>query len=1065
MQQCRSGGEDFLLVATTRTPAQTTRPGSLRLTSFITLCFYSSLASANNPALALHSSTLVYFIAAVVVALLCAALLYRQQLKKLATRTRNLKISEERFRVIVEGTNVVAWEYDAGSNAFTYVSAPGERLLGFTVAEWQQSGFWHARLHPDDRKTALSFLRNMMASGNERECEYRLVHADGREIHVRDLRSPIEGQQGHVTGMRGIFVDISANKGAEAALEESEARFRGTFEQAAVGVCLYAISGRYMRINQRYCEITGHSERDLLLRDFREITHPDDIETHDRLLDSLVLDTATTCSIEKRMLRRDGEVVWVNLSMSFVRSRRGGQFMEVIEDITARKQAEQELRANEGRMRTMLLAMREGVILRDATGTVIVANAAARRLYGLDSHENFPPLHEPEGYSFVREDGSPCPIEELPGARAMHFGQPASAIVGIDRRDGSRGWMLAKAEPLARDEGTGLHPVVLTLNDVTAQRRAEEDLRLAATVFDHSVEAIMVTDAQRRILSVNKAFTNLTGFPPGSVIGQTPSLLSSSRQGLVQYDTIWREATEKGSWQGETWQRRRDGTEFPEWLSIGAVRDRSDSITHFVAVFSDITERKASEARIAFLAHHDPLTSLPNRTLFQDRLVHALARCERSSSVLALLFLDLDRFKTINDSLGHIIGDRLLQSVAERLQHCVRDTDTICRQGGDEFIIVLPEISDAEVSARIAQKILRRLAEPFEVDGHVLGTSFSIGISIFPNDGRSADALMKNADTAMYHAKENGRNTYRFFTESMNANALDRLKIENHLRRALELNQLSLHFQPQINLASGTVVGGEALLRWQSDELGFVPPGRFIPIAEESGLIVPIGRWVLREACRHAMSWYAAGVRTVTVAVNISALQFRRDDIVARVSEALAESGLPPEYLELELTESLLMEHVDDVLDTIQRLKILGVRLSIDDFGTGYSSLSYLKRFSVDRLKIDQSFVRDMVKDPDDAAIVRAIIQLGRSLKLEVIAEGAESRTQVDFLINEGCLESQGYFFCPPVAHDVFMSMLTRSAPSTPPLVFNGSGARAELGHTTSTRTIRHGAKPQPLHL
>ena len=967
----------------------------------------------------------------VAVSLLVAALLYRRQLKVLSSRSRELQLSEERFRMIIEGTSVVAWEYDAGSDAFLYVSAPGARLLGYTLEEWKKSGFWRARLHPEDRDIALTFLREVVTYPSQRECEYRMIRADGREVHVRDLRTPIEAHNGHVTGMRGVFVDISAHKASEAELEDSEARFRSTFEQAAVGVGLCAVSGRYMRVNQRYCEITGYAENELLLRDFRELTHPDDVEANDRLLDALVLDTAEKFSIEKRMLRRGGELVWVNLTMSLVRSRRGaGQFMEVIEDITARKIAERELRESEGRLRTILVAMREGVILRDERGVVITANAAARRLYGLMPEESFPPLHEPEGYSFVREDGSYCPIDELPSARAMRLGRPAAAVVGIERRDGSRAWLLAKAEPLARDEQTGLHPVVLTLNDVTAQRRAEEELRLAATVFDNSVEAIMITDAQRRILSVNKAFTDLTGFQSTMVVGQTPAMLSSSRHGLAHYDAIWREAAEKGSWQGEIWQRRRDGTEFPEWLSIGVVKDRANTLSNFVAVFSDITERKANEARIAFLAHHDPLTALPNRTLFHDRLEQALARAERNETVVALLFLDLDRFKTINDSLGHQAGDRLLQAVAERLQHCVRDTDTICRQGGDEFIIVLPEVADTEVPARVAEKILRRLSEPFEVDGHVLGTSFSIGIAVYPDDGRHADVLMKNADTAMYHAKENGRNTYRFFTEAMNANALERLQVENQLRAALERNELVLHFQPQVDLASGAIVGGEALLRWESAVLGFVPPGRFIPIAEESGLIVPIGRWVLREACQLAMGWYARGVRGVTVAVNISALQFRRDDIVRNVRDVLTETGLPPEYLELELTESLLMEHAEEVLETVQQLKNLGVRLSIDDFGTGYSSLSYLKRFAVDRLKIDQGFVRDMVDDPDDAAIVRAIIQLGRSLKLDVIAEGAESRTQVDFLIREGCREAQGYFFCPPVAGDVFMNMLARGQAS-----------------------------------
>lgn len=961
-----------------------------------------------------------------VILLLAAALLYRRQLQVLSARTRMLQVSEERFRVLVEGTNVVAWEFDIGSNAFTYVSAPGEQLLGYSLDAWQQSGFWHAHVHPEDRDAALAFLRSVMVAGS-RECEYRMIAADGREVYVRDLRSPIETRPGHVTGMRGILVNVTAHKMSEAALEDSEARFRSTFEQAAVGFCLSTISGRYMRVNARYCEITGYLEADLLLRDFREITHPDDLDANERLLDALVLGSAGKSSIEKRVLRRDGRQVWVNLTMSLVSSRRGaGQFMEVMEDITARKYAEGELRESEARLRTILSAMREGVIMRDARGVVIIANAAARRLYGLDPDENFPPLQEPEGYSFVREDGSFCPIEELPGARAMYFGHSAAAVVGIDRRDGTRGWMLAKAEPLACEGTTGLHPVVLTLNDVTAQRRAEEELRLAATVFDHSVEAIMITDSNRHILSVNKAFTDLTGYPDNEVVGQTPSMLSSSKRELVKYDSIWNEATDKGAWQGELWQRRRDGTDFPEWLSIGAVRDRSNVITHYVAVFSDITERKASEARIAFLAHHDPLTTLPNRTLFQDRLEQGLARAERQGGLLALLFLDLDRFKNINDSLGHLAGDRLLQSVAERLRQCVEDSDTICRQGGDEFIIVLPEITDVEAPARVANRILRRLSEPFEIDSHVLGTSFSIGISVFPNDGTDADSLMKNADTAMYYAKENGRNTYRFFTEAMNANALERLQLENHLRQALERDELSVFLQPQVRLETGAIVGCEALLRWNSNILGAVPPERFIPIAEESGLIMPIGRWVLREACQHATGWYQRGIRDVTVAVNISALQFRRDDIVSTVSEVLRETGLPPEYLELELTESLLMENAEDVLDTVQRLKTLGVRLSIDDFGTGYSSLSYLKRFAVDRLKIDQGFVRDMVHDPDDAAIVRAIIQLGRSLKLDVIAEGAESRTQADFLIREGCREAQGFFFCRPVSNETFVEMLSR---------------------------------------
>jgi len=964
--------------------------------------------------------------------LLCAALLSRKRLRELARHAKALQISEERFRLIVEGTGVVAWEYSFERDAFSYVSSSAQTLLAYPLEDWLSPGFWRQRLHPDDREAAEAFVQDTLSSDSGHEREYRLLGAQGEEIYVRDLRSPMRSDDGQICGMRGMFVDITAYKRSESLREDSEARLRSTFEQAAVGVCLCALSGRYLRVNQRYCEITGYKEAELLQRDFRQTLHPDDIDPNERLLAALAAGDADTFSIERRMLRPDGESVWVHMTMSIVGSRhRDGQFMEFIEDITARKNTERELRASEGRMRTILAAMREGVIMRDALGRVIIANAASRRLYGLAPDEVFPPLQEPEGFSFVREDGTPCPIDELPGARTRNFGRPTAAIVGVDRRDGTRLWMLAKAEPLARDDEVGAYPVVLTLNDVTGQRRAEEDLRLAATVFDNSVEAIMITDSQRRILSVNKAFTDLTGYSSGFVVGQTPAILSSSRQGLVQYDTIWSEAAEQGFWQGEIWQRRRDGSEFQEWLSIGVVRNRGNSISHFVAVFSDITERKSNEARIAFLAHHDPLTSLPNRALFQDRLDQAMVRAERSCDMLALLYLDLDRFKTINDSLGHIAGDRLLQAVAERLQHCVRDTDTICRQGGDEFIIVLADIGDPDVPARIAEKILRRLSEPFEIDSHILGTSFSIGIAVYPGDGTSVDVLMKNADTAMYHAKESGRNTYRFFTEAMNANALERLQLENHLRQALSRGELLLHFQPQVQLETGLIMGAETLIRWQSPALGFVPPGRFISIAEESGLIVPIGRWVLREACLRARQWYDRGFEDVAVAVNISALQFRRDDIVATVRDVLTETGLAPEYLELELTESLLMQNAEDVLETVQNLKALGVRLSIDDFGTGYSSLSYLKRFAVDRLKIDQGFVRDMVDDPDDAAIVRAIVQLGRSLKLDVIAEGAESRAQIDFLIKEGCREAQGYFFCPPVTFDVFLEILRRGPIST----------------------------------
>jgi len=426
-------------------------------------------------------------------------------------------------------------------------------------------------------------------------------------------------------------------------------------------------------------------------------------------------------------------------------------------------------------------------------------------------------------------------------------------------------------------------------------------------------------------------------------------------------------------------------------VSLSAELIHIDNEPLVLAFIQDITERKANEARIDFLAHHDPLTGLPNRVLFRDRFSLATAWSERSGCRVALLFVDLDHFKTINDTLGHPVGDQLLQQVATRLRQCVRDTDTISRQGGDEFLIALTDVQDLDAVSRVAGKVVQTLSAPFQIEGHELAATLSMGVAVWPDDGQDFDALLQRADTAMYQAKTAGRNTYRFYTAEMNAQALEQLKLRTALHWALDQNEFVLHYQPQIELASGRVVGVEALLRWQRGTDPLLLPGRFIAAAEESGLIVQIGEWVLREACAQAMRWQQAGLPELTMAVNLSAVQFRRGNLLLSVTQALADSGLEPSRLELELTESLLLDDAEQVLETVRRFKALGVCLSIDDFGTGYSSLAYLKRFAVDKLKIDQSFVRDIVSDPDDAAIVRAIISMARSLKLKVIAEGVET--------------------------------------------------------------------------
>jgi diguanylate cyclase (GGDEF)-like protein len=464
-------------------------------------------------------------------------------------------------------------------------------------------------------------------------------------------------------------------------------------------------------------------------------------------------------------------------------------------------------------------------------------------------------------------------------------------------------------------------------------------------------------------------------------------------------------------------------------VTISAVRDERGQVVNFIKIFSDISERKEREERVRHLAHHDFLTDLPNRVLLSDRIARAISAAQRNGTQVAVLFLDLDRFKNVNDSLGHSIGDKLLQEVARRLRACIRASDTVSRLGGDEFVLLVPDVSDPASVAVLAQKVLDAVSRPYSIEGHELISSPSIGLAVFPADGEDVETLLRNADAAMYHAKESGRNNYQFFTPDMNIRATERLSMERSLRRALERGELRLHYQPQYEVATGRIVGMEALIRWEHPEQGLVSPGRFMPFAEESGLILPIGEWVLQEACRQNRAWQESGLAPVRVAVNISALQFRQAGFAATVRAALERSGLHARYLELEVTESVIMHDAERVTASLEELKQMGLELAIDDFGTGYSSLSYLKRFPIDRLKIDQSFVRDITTDRDDAAITSAIIALTRNLGLKTIAEGVETRAQLEFLRAHGCNEVQGFLLSRPVAAAECAALLAAQPP------------------------------------
>ncbi|MFZ3175088.1 MAG: EAL domain-containing protein [Thiobacillus sp.] len=563
------------------------------------------------------------------------------------------------------------------------------------------------------------------------------------------------------------------------------------------------------------------------------------------------------------------------------------------------------------------------------------------------------------------------------------------------------------------------------INDYAAKlARSNAELCQAATVFENTKEGVMIADAANRVVAVNRAFAEITGYGADELIGRSPEVLRSSRQDEVFYRRIGEAIHEHGHWQGELWDRRKNGEDYPAWLSISVVKDDDGQVTHHVSVFSDITVLKESEARLDQLAHHDPLTGLPNRLLLNARAEHALARACRNEKQMAVLFLDLDRFKYINDTLGHPAGDLLLQQVAERLRKCVRDEDTISRVGGDEFTVVLENLEDAGAASTVARKILGALSEKVALFGHEVFVTCSIGISLYPRDGKDIVTLFKNADSALYRAKDQGRDTYQFYTEELTTLAVERLELENDLRHALATGELLVYYQPQVNLRSGTITGMEALARWQHPRRGLLMPADFIPLAEETGLIVPLGEWVLRTACFQAKAWLDAGLSTAPVAVNLSPRQFRQKDLVERIAGTLRESGLPPDHLELEITEGLVMFNVEASATLMDRLNDLGVRFSIDDFGTGYSSLSHLKRFPIDKIKIHQSFVQNITTDPEDAAISAAIISLTHSMKRKAIAEGVETDAQREFLLLHHCDEIQGHHFSRPAPADEIERLL-----------------------------------------
>ncbi|MGN8251280.1 sensor domain-containing protein [Pseudomonas sp. SMV7] len=865
------------------------------------------------------------------------------------------------------------------------------------------------------------------------ELEVRLPAPLGGELHLW-LMARLPQQRRDYQAVILSISDITSRKQVELSLLERESFWSDVVRTVPDQLYVQDVLSQRMIFSNRHLGQTlGYDRTELAQmgdRFWELLLHPEDA-AHYQALRQQQRDSGHDQPLhcQLRFRHRDGGWRCYDIREQVLTRDADGQVTRIIgvgKDVTVQIEASQSLRDSEQRYRMLAESISDVIFSTDNLLQLNYVSPSVQSVLGYQADWIFS-----NGWqSIIANPAQLTGIYSLMERVSKAMGDPAQLallrsqlptqlfLFDCLRADG-RKIPIELRLVLVWDDDQHFEGVLGVGRDISQQRRAEKDLRMAATVFEHSTSAILITDPAGYIVQANEAFSRVSGYAVSEVLDQLPGMLTVDEQQEGHLRYVVKQLHQRGSWEGEVWLKRRDGDHYPAWVGITAVLDDEGDLASYVCFFTDISERKASEQRIHRLAYYDALTHLPNRTLFQDRLYNALQQAERQKAWVVLMFLDLDRFKPINDSLGHAAGDRMLKDMAQRLLACVDDDDTVARMGGDEFTLLLQPRATREMALNraihVAENILASLVRPFVLENREFFVTASIGIALSPQDGSELSQLMKNADTAMYHAKERGKNNFQFYQAEMNASALERLELESDLRHAMEQNEFILYYQPQFSGDGKRLTGAEALLRWRHPTRGLVPPGDFIPVIEELGLVVDVGDWVLREASRQLKAWHKAKVRVPKVSVNISARQFSDGQLGTRIARVLEETGLPPACLELELTESILMREVNEALQILAGLKNLGLSIAVDDFGTGYSSLNYLKQFPIDVLKIDRTFVDGLPEGEQDAQIARAIIAMAHSLNLAVIAEGVETHEQLEFLREHGCDEVQGYLFGRPM--------------------------------------------------